>query len=151
MHELPARMTQLQAQIRAGEVTAAQAAAAQCEKAQRVQSQYACVAEEVSVPALAEGPLQGIVLLHKDIFNLPGRTPGCGVGTGQAQSNTQAADVIDRLQHAGASQWASLVMAPYACGATSQNADFPRCATLWMNTPWWAARPVAQLLRWPLA
>ena len=128
MHELPARMTQLQAQIRAGEVTAAQAVAAQCAKAQRVQSQFACVAEEVSVPALAEGPLHGIVLSHKDIFNLPGRMPGCGVGTGQAESNTQAADVIDRLQHAGASQWASLVMAPFACGATSQNADFPRSA-----------------------
>lgn len=127
MHELPARMTQLQAQIRAGEVTVAQAVAAQSARAYDIQSQYACVAQEVSVPALGAGALQGIVMAHKDIFDLPGRKPGCGVTTGQPDHTTQAAQTIDRLQHAGAAQRASLVMAPFACGATSQNPDFPRC------------------------
>lgn len=127
MHELPARMTQLQAQIRAGEVTVAQAAAAQSARAHEIQSQYACVAQEVSVPALGAGALQGVVMAHKDIFNLPGRDPGCGVGAGQSDHTKQAAQVIARLQNAGAAQWASLVMAPFACGATSQNPDFPRC------------------------
>lgn len=127
MLELPARMTQLQAQIRAGQVTVAQALAAQSARAHKIQSDYACVAQEVSVPALGKGALQGIVMAHKDLFDLPGRTPGCGVNTGERNDATQAAQVIDRLQHAGATQCASLVMAPFACGATSQNPHFPRC------------------------
>jgi aspartyl-tRNA(Asn)/glutamyl-tRNA(Gln) amidotransferase subunit A len=37
------------------------------------------------------------------------------------------AAALAALQQAGASQWASLVMAPHACGATAQNAHFARC------------------------
>lgn len=120
-------MTQLQAHLRAGEITLAQAAQAQSTQAQAVQSRYACVAQTVSVPPLGEGPLQGVVLAHKDIFDLPGLAPGCGVDTPRVDHATQAAHVIAQLQQAGAAQQASLVMAPYACGATSQNPDFPRC------------------------
>lgn len=73
------------------------------------------------------GPLSGIALSHKDVFDLQDWRPGCGVGHGESQAGLQPATAIAALAAAGATQWASLVMAPYACGATSQNPHFERC------------------------
>ncbi|MFZ2737398.1 MAG: amidase [Burkholderiaceae bacterium] len=127
MIELPARMTQLQEQIRCGKVSVVQAMETQRRKAKGLHAQYACVAQEREVVAAKDGPLKGIVLAHKDIFELPGRQPGCGVNAGTISPTTVSADPIAKLEQAGASQWASLVMTPFACGATSQNRHFPRC------------------------
>jgi aspartyl-tRNA(Asn)/glutamyl-tRNA(Gln) amidotransferase subunit A len=71
--------------------------------------------------------LAGIALAHKDIFQLNDRAPGCGVGMGLTHKGMAPANAISALQQAGASQWATLVMAPHACGATSQNMHFARC------------------------
>ncbi len=127
MFELPARMTQLQAHIRAGAMSSQDALLAQVERGQRLNLKCPCVVDELPVAAAGVGPLAGIALAHKDIFQLDDRLPGCGVGLGHAQAGVPAAAALLALQQAGASQWATLVMAPHACGATSQNQHFVRC------------------------
>ena len=127
MFELPARMTHLQANIRAGEVSVNDALVAQLKRGQSLNAKFPCVVEEFPLLPPHDGPLAGIALAHKDIFQLNDRMPGCGVGLGLKQSGIDSAAAMTNLQQAGASQWAALVMAPYACGATSQNAHFARC------------------------
>jgi len=125
--ELPARMTQLQDNIRAGHVSAQDALLAQVRRGQSLNTQFPCVVEELPLASHHDGPLAGIALAHKDIFQLNDRAPGCGVGMGLTHKGMAPANAISALQQAGASQWATLVMAPHACGATSQNMHFARC------------------------
>ena len=127
MFELPARMTQLQDNIRAGHVSAQDALLAQVRRGQSLNTQFPCVVEELPLASHHDGPLAGIALAHKDIFQLNDRAPGCGVGMGLTHKGMAPANAISALQQAGASQWATLVMAPHACGATSQNTHFARC------------------------
>ena len=127
MFELPARMTQLQDNIRAGHVSAQDALLAQVRRGQSLNTQFPCVVEELPLASHHDGPLAGIALAHKDIFQLNDRAPGCGVGMGLTHKGMAPANAISALQQAGASQWATLVMAPHACGATSQNMHFARC------------------------
>jgi len=125
--ELPARMTQLQDNIRAGHVSAQDALLAQVRRGQSLNTKFPCVVEELPLASHHDGPLAGIALAHKDIFQLNDRAPGCGVGMGLTHKGMAPANAISALQQAGASQWATLVMAPHACGATSQNMHFARC------------------------
>jgi len=125
--DLPDRMVELQARIRAGQITAQHALQAQIERAEALRSQFACVVDTLTLTVPAQGPLSGIALSHKDIFDLKDWRPGCGVGHGKSQAGVQPAAALAALAEAGATQWASLVMAPYACGATSQNPHFERC------------------------
>ncbi len=127
MLELPARLTQLQALIRCGQLTPQDAVSAQVQRGQALNTPFPCVVDQLPIAALGDGPLAGIALAHKDIFQLDDRLPGCGVGHGHAQASVHAAAAIAALQQAGASQWATLVMAPHACGATSHNTHFARC------------------------
>ena len=53
--------------------------------------------------------------------------PGLGVNAGYAQAKVTRARAIIKLHEAGAGILGTAVMAPYACGATSQNSSFPRC------------------------
>lgn len=124
---LPDRLVQLQTQIRDGHLSVQQALHAQQQRAQALKAQAACVVDTLPITLGAEGPLAGIALSHKDIFNLQDRLPGCGVGPGKSQIGVKPAAAIAALADAGASQWATLVMAPYACGATAQNPHFEQC------------------------
>lgn len=124
---LPDRLVQLQTCIRAGQVSVQQALHAQLQRAQVLRAQTACVVDTLPMVPGVEGPLAGIALSHKDIFNLQDRLPGCGVGLGQPEIGVKPAAAIAALADAGASQWATLVMAPHACGATAQNPYFERC------------------------
>jgi aspartyl-tRNA(Asn)/glutamyl-tRNA(Gln) amidotransferase subunit A len=120
-------MTQLQENIRAGHVSAQDALLAQVKRGQSLNAKFPCVVEELPLASHHDGPLAGIALAHKDIFQLKDRAPGCGVGMGLKHEGMAPATAISALQQAGASQWATLVMAPHACGATSQNMHFARC------------------------
>ena len=124
---LPERLVQLQTQIRAGHVSAQQALHAQLQRAQALRATTACVVDTLPMTAITEGPLAGIALSHKDIFNLQDRLPGCGVHPGQPSPGVKPAAAVAALAQAGASQWATLVMAPHACGATAQNPHYERC------------------------
>ena len=127
MLELPSRMTELQANILSGKVSVQDALSAQLQRGQGLNAKFHCVVEELPLSPPNKGPLAGIALAYKDIFQLKDRLPGCGIGLGHAKAGLAPAAAIEALQQAGASQWASLVMAPHACGATSQNKHFPRC------------------------
>ncbi len=120
-------MTQLQALIRGGQVSAQEALLAQVRHGQSLKAHSPCVVDELPIGAPGAGPLAGIALAHKDIFQTNGRVPGCGVGPGRAHNGLPMAAALAALHQAGASQWASLVMAPHACGATAQNPHFARC------------------------
>ena len=124
---LPDRLVQLQTRIRAGQLSVQQALHAQLQRAQALRAQTACVVDTLPITSGTEGPLAGIALSHKDIFNLHDRLPGCGVGPGRPETGVKPAAALAALADAGASQWATLVMAPYACGATGQNPHFDRC------------------------
>lgn len=125
--DLPDRMVDLQARIHAGQITVQHALQAQIQRADALRSQVACVVDTLPLTAPSQGPLSGIALSHKDIFDLQDWRPGCGVGHGTSRAGVKPAAAIMALEAAGATQWASLVMAPYACGATSQNPHFERC------------------------
>jgi Asp-tRNA(Asn)/Glu-tRNA(Gln) amidotransferase A subunit family amidase len=77
------------------------------------------------MPAAATGPLAGVGLAHKDIFDLPGRAPGLGRGYSMdldiEAPGRPAATVLERLSRHGATHLATLAMAEYACGATGDN------------------------------
>ena len=120
-------MVQLLAHIRAGEISSQQALLAQVERGRALRGAYDCVVDELPMPSPEAGPLAGIALAHKDIFNLQDRLPGCGVQRGSWRAGVRPAAAIQALASAGASQWAALVMAPHACGATAQNPHFARC------------------------
>jgi len=124
---LPDRLVELQAQIRDGHLSVQQALHAQLQRAQALRTQTACVVDTLPMTAGVEGPLAGMALSHKDIFNLQDRLPGCGVGPGQLTHGVKPAAAIAALADAGASQWATLLMAPHACGATAHNPHFERC------------------------
>lgn len=80
---------------------------------------------EPTIPKL--GQLSGIGLIHKDIFQLNHFEPGFGLIAPNRVEQTQNAVVIQQLEDAGAVTIATAVMVPYACGASSQNPNFPRC------------------------
>ena len=124
MTELPASLVGLQIALRERRIGVAEALAAQFAGVQALDAATHCVASAMPLPdvAPATGPLAGIAFAHKDIFNLQGRTPGCGVDTGRMDANAKPASVISRLQQAGAAQSATLVMTALACGATGENA-----------------------------
>jgi len=77
-------------------------------------------------PTHDTGPLRGMALAHKDIFDLPGRAPGLGVDRGRPDPTRRRAAALEQLAQAGAVQWGALAMAPHACGATAQNPHFDR-------------------------
>lgn len=75
-------------------------------------------------PEPSAGPLAGVALAHKDIFDLAGWAPGLGQTHGRPAPNLPAATAIDRLAKAGATQLGTLAMAEHACGATGYNPNF---------------------------
>jgi len=70
------------------------------------------------------GPLHGVPLAHKDIFDRPGVAPGCGSPMSPTHVPTRAASVLDRLARAGAVDLGPLHMAEFALGPTGDNAHF---------------------------
>ena len=126
--QLPDRMTDLLSMVRSGSVTVKQAQDAQKSKALELnQSFHAAVCFHNAEDATYQGPLSGVALAHKDIFDMSGRAPGCGVNSGVVAPQTVPADVLSLLEQEGAMHMASLVMAPCAAGATAQNSHFPAC------------------------
>ena len=136
MTACPPTITGLQRAIAEGSLTAQQAIAQQRAAAQKLDAKFHAIVDLLPVDLLSpppSGPLAGVGLAHKDIFNLPDRLPGLGRGTagGRLQdrkaAGLAAATVITRLSRAGAAHLATLSMAEYACGATGHNPHLPRC------------------------
>jgi aspartyl-tRNA(Asn)/glutamyl-tRNA(Gln) amidotransferase subunit A len=126
--QLPDRMTDLLSMVRSGSITVKQAQDAQRSKALELnQSFHAAVCFHDAGDETYQGAFSGVALAHKDIFDMSGREPGCGVNSGVVAPQTVPAEVLNLLRQQGAMHMASLVMAPCAAGATAQNLHFPAC------------------------
>jgi len=123
---LPARLTELQAMIQQGLVDPIAALHHQYAQISVLDEKFHAVVKTFPPNVGQKGPLLGVGFAHKDLFNLRDREPGFGHHAGIENTSTTMAEVIQQLEQAGASHLAALVMAPYACGATSQNPNFPR-------------------------
>ena len=136
MRELPDRLVDLQAQLRAGEWTIADSLQAQRTRmAERAPALGCVTALWPDTDPVQDGPLRGVALAHKDIFDLPARAPGLGVTRGRADPARQRAAALARLAQSGAHQSAALAMAAHACGATAQNPHLPRAINP-LNPAW---------------
>ena len=127
---LPATLTELQQAIGRGELTAHQAWQMQLDRRDALDARWHCLSSSALGPQAQAGdvgPLAGVGLAHKDNFDTWDRRPGCGIDAGAAQPGLAPAWAIDRLSQAGAGHLGALVMAEYACGATSANPNFARC------------------------
>ena len=127
MTNLPKRLSELQAAIRNNSISAEAALQSQIDLISTSKDKFHHVVEVLSAPATEDGPLKGVGFSHKDIFNTPLREPGFGNHSGKKNPLVVNASVITQLENAGASSLATVVMPPYACGATAQNPNFPRC------------------------
>lgn len=129
MTDLPPTLTGLQDALARGQCSPREALHAQRERLRRKERNLHCVVRELPDAPIAGagGPLLGIGLGHKDIFDLADWRPGLGRDRGGAAPGTVPATAVARLAGRGASLLASLTMAEYACGATGENSFFPRC------------------------
>lgn len=79
-----------------------------------------------AAPDTVDAPLAGIGLAHKDNISNGQFAPGNGLqDTQRADTVIPRAPVLTRLDKAGATQLAALVMAERACGATAENHHYP--------------------------
>ncbi|WP_108645516.1 amidase [Polynucleobacter rarus] len=90
-------------------------------------AQLHCLSKLIEPISPKQGPLTGLGLIHKDIFNIRHFEPGFGLGKPTLVEGIQNARALQKLEDAGAITLGTAVMAPYACGASSQNANFPQC------------------------
>jgi Asp-tRNA(Asn)/Glu-tRNA(Gln) amidotransferase A subunit family amidase len=123
MTELPTTLTGLQLALNSRQLSCQEALTAQFQRMKSLNQQFHClvqVLENDSFPN-ASGPLAGIGLAHKDIFNMANWRPGVGHDLGKVVAGLAPATAIARLTAHGASALATLSMAEYACGATAEN------------------------------
>jgi len=125
--QFPHRLTELQALIQSGQVDPLICLHDQEKHIHQLNQQFPVIVESFPVDGSETGPLQGIGLLHKDLFHLSGRDPGFGHSHGSKNPEQEDAQVILQLKQAGAVSLGTVVMTPYACGATGQNPYFPKC------------------------
>ena len=132
MFELPPRMTQLQALIRGGQVSAQEALLAQVRHGQSLKAHSPCVVDELPIGAPGAGPLAGIALAHKDIFQTNGRVPGCGVGPGRAHNRLPMAAALAALAERPEGTPGELGGRKIACAVTATGpAPNPFTAATW--------------------
>lgn len=122
MAELPVILVGLQRELARGALSAGEALQIQRRRLSAIDARTHCV---VSVPeedaAATAGPLAGIGLAHKDLFDTRDHRPGAGHGAGARVPGVRNAVAIERLRRRGAAHLARLALAEYACGATGAN------------------------------
>ncbi|PSC03553.1 amidase [Alsobacter soli] len=82
------------------------------------------VAQEL--PPAAEGPLSGLSYAAKDMFDTPGRAPGCGLATAPGAKPAGTAAVLETLDRAGASRVGFTQMTPLAYEPSGANEAYGR-------------------------
>ena len=127
MRELPNTLTRLQTMLANGDITLQEAGRLQAEQFARRTTKLGCVTHSLTPRWSTDGPLAGIGLAHKDVFQLKDWQPGEGNHKGKAAPGLPPAVCIDRLEKNGAAHLGTLFMTEYACGATAENAQLPPC------------------------
>lgn len=134
MNKLPSTLHALQQAIAAGAWSVEDALACQHERAKILGARYGCAVsypDRIPRDALPQGPLRGIGLAHKDLFDMPDFRPGLGRDAGAVDPGRREAPVLQRLRLAGATHLARLAMAEHACGATGVNPRLAPCINPW--------------------
>ncbi len=98
---------------RAGATTAARAADARLASGEKI------------------GPLHGVPLAHKDMFHRAGAVTTCGSKIRRDQVQGRTAEVLTRLDVAGAVTLGRLNLSEFALGPTGQNAHYGRARNPW--------------------
>jgi aspartyl-tRNA(Asn)/glutamyl-tRNA(Gln) amidotransferase subunit A len=134
-------LREVAARIRAREVSAAEVTAACLQRLERLQPILHCALRIDADGAMAAareadrrepiGPLHGVPLAHKDIFERTGRPMTCGSKILAGKVATRTAAVLQRLDAAGAIDLGALNMAEFAAGGTGHNAHWGDCVNPW--------------------
>ncbi|HWI37629.1 MAG TPA: amidase [Burkholderiales bacterium] len=132
---------EIAARIRRREVSAVEVTAACLERLARLQPILHCairIDAEGAMAAAREadrrepvGPLHGVPLAHKDIFERAGRPMTCGSKILAENVPTRTAAVLRRLDAAGAIDLGTLNMAEFAAGGTGHNSHWGDCVNPW--------------------
>lgn len=77
------------------------------------------------------GPLHGVPLAHKDVFERAGRSTSCGSRIRHDHIGVRTASVLCRLDEAGALDLGTLNMAEFAAGGTGHNSHWGDCVNPW--------------------
>jgi aspartyl-tRNA(Asn)/glutamyl-tRNA(Gln) amidotransferase subunit A len=77
------------------------------------------------------GPLHGMPIAIKDMFDRAGRRPGCGADRGGGDTTRRDATIVERLERAGAIIVGALHMTEYALGLTGHNDHLGDCTNPW--------------------
>jgi aspartyl-tRNA(Asn)/glutamyl-tRNA(Gln) amidotransferase subunit A len=77
------------------------------------------------------GPLHGVPLAHKDMFHRAGAVTTCGSKIRRHQVQERTAEVLTRLDAAGAVELGRLNLSEFALGPTGQNAHYGRACNPW--------------------
>ena len=132
---------ELAARIRAREVSAVEVTAECLRRLERLQPILHCAIRIDAEGALAAareadkrepvGPLHGVPLAHKDIFERAGRPMTCGSKILASNVPTCTAVVLQRLDAAGAIDLGTLNLAEFAAGGTGHNMHWGDCVNPW--------------------
>jgi len=100
-----------------------------------VEAEEALAAADAADAALAKGkkagPLHGVPLAHKDLFDRTGKAATCGSRGRSGRIATTTATVLERLANAGALHLGGLNMSEVAVGPTGHNAHHGHCRNPW--------------------
>jgi aspartyl-tRNA(Asn)/glutamyl-tRNA(Gln) amidotransferase subunit A len=77
------------------------------------------------------GRLHGVPLAHKDVFDRAGKSTSCGSKIRAHHIASSTADVLQRLDRAGAIDLGRLNMAEFAAGGTGHNVHWGDCVNPW--------------------
>jgi aspartyl-tRNA(Asn)/glutamyl-tRNA(Gln) amidotransferase subunit A len=88
-------------------------------------------ADKAQASGAALGPLHGVPLMHKDMFDDAGRRATAGSKIRAAHVGTRPATVIERLAAAGGLTIGGLNMAEFAHNPTGHNSQFGDCRNPW--------------------
>jgi aspartyl-tRNA(Asn)/glutamyl-tRNA(Gln) amidotransferase subunit A len=134
-------MSEAATRIRAREVSAVELTAACLRRLERLQPILRCAIRIDAERALAAageadrrrpaGPLHGVPLAHKDIFERAGRPMTCGSKILAGNVPTRTATVLQRLDAAGAIDVGTLNLAEFAAGGTGHNMHWGDCVNPW--------------------
>jgi aspartyl-tRNA(Asn)/glutamyl-tRNA(Gln) amidotransferase subunit A len=138
-------LREVAARIRAREISAVEVTAACLRQLERLQpvlrfaihidGERALAAAREADRRIAQGealgPLHGVPLAHKDLFERAGRTMTCGSKILARNVAKRTAVVLERLDAAGAIDLGTLNMAEFAAGGTGHNVHWGDCVNPW--------------------
>jgi aspartyl-tRNA(Asn)/glutamyl-tRNA(Gln) amidotransferase subunit A len=127
-----------------GDFTSVELTRAALERAKAIGPELNCVARLDAEDALAQaeaadrerkqgkrGPLHGVPLAHKDLFNRKGKVVGCGAKICRDAVAKNDATVIERMAGAGAVTLGALHMAEFAFSPTGYNEHYGHARNPW--------------------